>query len=541
MEKSGRMRANLGGKAPMNRERMLREIKESPDKWDIIIIGGGATGLGTAVDSASRGYKTLLLEQSDFAKGTSSRSTKLVHGGLRYLQQGNVSLVIEALKERGLLCTNAPHLIHHLPFLVPNYQWWEAPFYGIGIKIYDILAGKLGIEKSRHLSRKQTLKAIPTLEPKGLRGGVIYYDGQFDDSRLAICLAQTAVDQGTVLINYMKVTGLIKKKGMCCGVHAVDQESGTRYALHGRVVINATGVFSDTILHKDNPRAKSIIAPSQGVHIVLDKSFQPGNTAILVPHTADKRVLFMVPWHDRILLGTTDTAVKRSVLEPRPFKREIDFLLNHAGKYLTKAPSRKDILSVFSGLRPLIKAGKGQNTAGLLRDHAIFISKSGLVSIAGGKWTTYRKMAEDVVNEASLAGGLPQRNCLTKTLKLHGFQEGLDPQEHFSTYGSFSKEVKALSRNKKGWTQRLHPSLPYTAAEVVWAVRTEMARTLEDVLSRRTRALLLNARASVEIAPKVAALMAKELKKDKNWEKNQVEEYAKLAKHYIPVPPQRPQ
>jgi glycerol-3-phosphate dehydrogenase len=519
----------------MNRERMLREIKESPDRWDVIIIGGGATGLGSAVDSASRGYRTLLLEQSDFAKGTSSRSTKLVHGGLRYLQQGNIALVTEALRERGLLCMNAPHLIHHLPFLVPNYQWWEAPFYGIGIKIYDILAGKLGIEKSRHLSRKATLKAIPTLEPEGLRGGVIYYDGQFDDSRLAICLAQTAVDRGGVLINYMKVTGLSKKNGICCGVHAVDQESGAKYALHGHVVINATGVFCDTILHKDNPRAKNIIAPSQGVHIVLDKSFQPGNTAILVPHTADKRVLFMVPWHDRILLGTTDTAVKRSVLEPRPFKREIDFLLNHAGKYLTKGPSRKDILSVFSGLRPLIKVGKTENTAGLLRDHAIFVSKSGLVSIAGGKWTTYRKMAEDVVNKASLVGGLPQRNCLTKTLKLYGFQEGLDPQEHFSTYGSFSKEVKALSRNKKGWARKLHPSLPYTAAEVVWAVRTEMARTLEDVLSRRTRSLLLDARASIEIAPEVAKLMAKELKKDRNWEKKQVEEYAKLAAYYIGV------
>ena len=480
---------------------MIRDIEKAPDHWDVIIIGGGATGLGSAVDSASRGYRTLLLEQSDFAKGTSSRSTKLVHGGLRYLQQGNVALVVEALKERGLLCQNAPHLIHHLPFLVPNYHWWEGPFYGIGIKIYDVLAGKLGIEKSRHLTRRATLKAIPTLEPKGLRGGVVYYDGQFDDSRLAICLAQTAADHGATVLNYMKVTGLIKKKGICCGVHATDQETGNRYQFHGRVVINATGVFSDAILQQDNPKRHQIIAPSQGVHIVLDKSFQPGKTAIMVPHTEDKRVLFMVPWHDRVLLGTTDTPMKKTTLEPRPLKKEIEFLLTHAGKYLTKDPSRKDILSVFAGLRPLIKAGKGENTAALSRDHTIFVSKSGLVTIAGGKWTTYRKMAEDVISKASIVAGLPQRSCLTESLKLHGWQEGLDPLHPMSTYGTFSKDVKSLARKNKQWGARLHPHLPYIAAEIIWSVRSEMARTIEDALSRRTRSLLLDARASIEIAP----------------------------------------
>lgn len=517
----------------MMREKMIRAIEESPDKWDVIIIGGGATGLGAAVDSASRGYRTLLLEQSDFAKGTSSRSTKLIHGGLRYLQQGNVALVVEALKERGRLCENAPHLVHHLPFLVPNYHWWEGPFYGIGIKLYDILAGKLGIEKSRRLSRRATLKAIPTLKSEGLRGGVVYYDGQFDDSRLAICLAQTAADHGAIVLNYIKVTGLIKKNGICCGVHATDLESKERYQLHGNVVINATGVFSDAILHKDNPKAKEIIAPSQGVHIVLDKSFQPGKTAILVPHTSDNRVLFMVPWHDRVLLGTTDTSVKKSALEPRPYKEEIDFLLDNAGKYLSKDPSRKDILSVFAGLRPLIKASKAENTAALSRDHTIFVSKSGLVTIAGGKWTTYRKMAEDVINKAGAVGGLPERNCITETLKLHGWKEGLEPQHHFSTYGSFGKEIKTLARKKKEWSHRLHPNLPYSAAEVIWAVREEMARSIEDVLARRTRSLLLDAKASMEIAPYVAKLMAKELKANGKWEKNQIEEYTALATHYL--------
>lgn len=526
------MRTDVGGQG-VNRDKMIREIEESPDKWDVIIIGGGATGLGAAVDSASRGYKTLLLEQSDFAKGTSSRSTKLIHGGLRYLQQGNISLVSEALKERGLLCENAPHLIHHLPFLVPNYKWWEGPFYGIGLKLYDVLAGKLGIEKSRSLSRKETLDAIPTLEPKGLRGGVIYYDGQFDDSRLAICLAQTAADQGAVLLNYAKVTRLIKKNGVCCGVHVTDQEGNKKYELRGHVVINATGVFSDSILKKDDPKTQDIIAPSQGVHIVLDKSFQPGKTAILVPHTEDGRVLFMVPWHDRILLGTTDTSVKKRSLEPHALKSEIDFLLEQARKYLTKDLSRDDILSVFAGLRPLIKSGTKNNTAALSREHMIIVSKSGLVTIAGGKWTTYRKMAEDVINKAASVGGLPKRNCLTASLKLYGWKEGLDPTQHLSTYGSFVKEIKALSQKNKKLGARLHSKLPYIGAEVIWAVRSEMARTIEDVLSRRTRSLLLDAKASQEIAPKVAKMIAQELKKDKKWEKKQIEEYTKLSIGYM--------
>ncbi len=516
----------MGGNA-VNRERMMRELEESPSKWDVVIIGGGATGLGAAVDSASRGYRTLLLEQSDFVKGTSSRSTKLIHGGLRYLQQGNIALVTEALKERGLLCQNAPHLIHHLPFLVPNYHWWEGGFYGVGLKIYDMLAGKLRIEKSRSLTRRATLRAIPTLEPKGLRGGCIYYDGQFDDARLGICLAQTAAEHGATLLNYMKVTGLIKKKGLCCGVHATDQETGERYAIHGKAVINATGVFSDHLLKKDNPKAKAIIAPSQGIHIVLDQSFKPGKTAIMVPHTSDKRVLFMVPWHDRVLLGTTDTPVSKVSLEPRPMKREIEFLLTHAAKYLTRDPSREDILSVFAGLRPLVQGSKGENTAELSRDHTILVSKSGLITIAGGKWTTYRKMAEDVINKAGAVGGLPDRACITKTLKLYGWAEGLDPTEPISTYGVHAKAVKALGR------ELLHPRLPYLKSEVIWAVREEMARTLEDVLARRTRSLLLDAKASVHIAPKVASLIAKELKRDLRWEKNQVKEYNALVSHYL--------
>lgn len=511
---------------------MIEEIDYAPDHWDVLIIGGGATGLGAAVESASRGYKTLLLEQSDFAKGTSSRSTKLIHGGLRYLQQGNISLVTEALHERGNLFKNAPHLIHHLPFLVPSYHWWEGPFYGIGLKVYDALAGKLGIEPSKSLSRKETLKAIPTLEPEGLRGGVIYYDGQFDDARLALTLAQTCADLGGFPINYMKVTGLIKNKGHIIGVKARDVESGKTYRLRAKVIINATGVFSDGIRHMDNKKAKDIISPSQGVHLVLNRSFLPGDHAILVPHTDDNRVIFMIPWHNRVLIGTTDTPMKKTSLEPKPLKEEVDFLLKYAGRYLTKNPRRKDILSVFAGLRPLVKAGRDKNTASLARDHTVIISPSGLISIAGGKWTTYRKMGEDVIDKAMIVGDLAKRKSVTASLPLHGWKKNLDPLKHWSPYGSDGPLLKKMMKKNKNLGELLHPKLPYRAVEVIWAVRYEMARTVEDVLSRRTRCLLLDAKASIEIAPKVAHLIAQELEYSGQWEKKQVQEYTLLARYY---------
>ncbi len=515
----------------MDRPQMLQTL-EAEREWDIIIIGGGATGLGTAVDAAARGYRTLLLEQADFAKGTSSRSTKLIHGGLRYLQQGNIHLVREALRERGLLCKNAPHLVHHLPFLVPNYQWWEGPFYGFGLKVYDMLAGKLGIEHSRHLNLNETLEAIPTLEPQGLRGGVIYYDGQFDDARLAICLAQTAASHGATLLNYCEVTSLIKRQERCVGVRATDRETGKQLQISGRVVINATGVFSDRIMHMDNAETPPMIAPSQGVHIVLDKSFQPGKTAIMVPHTADKRVLFLVPWHDRLLLGTTDTPVTRTMLEPHPFNQEIDFLLSTAAQYLAKDPTKADVLSIFAGLRPLIKAGKRKSTAALARDHTILVSPSQLVTIAGGKWTTYRKMAQDVIDKAIPVGSLPQRPCVTEDLQLYGFQNDLDPLAPLSTYGSDAGRVRNLKNEDPGLVKQLHPNLPYIWAEILWGIRHEMGRTVEDLLSRRTRALLLDAKATLGIAPRVANMLAKELGKDAEWARNQVETYTQLARNY---------
>ena len=517
----------------MNRDEMLRNVYDFKSRWDFIIIGGGATGLGTAIEAASRGYKALLLEQSDFAKGTSSRSTKLVHGGVRYLKQGNLSLVLEALKERGILRRNAPHLVHDLPFVVPTYDWWEGPFYGIGLKLYDALAGKEGFGSSKILSKEETLKHIPTIETERLRSGVIYYDGQFDDSRLCINLAETAFEQGATLINYFKVTSLLKDGGQITGVEAVDMEMNKKYKLNAKVVINATGVFSDSIRKMDDNTVKNIITGSQGVHIVLHRSFLPGDSAIMVPGTDDGRVLFAIPWHDRVIVGTTETPVKEYLLEPVPFQEEIDFLLKHAARYLTKDPSRSDILSTFAGLRPLVKSGDEENTAAISRDHTINISRNGLVTITGGKWTTYRKMAEDTIDHAAVLAHLDPEQSVTKELRIHGYHNHPEEFGDLQIYGSNATAIAALLREDKSYKELLHPDFTTVAGEVVWAFRNEMARTVEDFLARRTRLLLFDAKASIEMAPVVAKLMAIELNKKKKWIKDQVNNFNEVAQKYI--------
>jgi len=516
----------------MNRPFMINKLEEEEGYWDIIIIGGGATGLGTAVDAASRGYKTLLLEQHDFAKGTSSRSTKLIHGGVRYLRQGNITLVLEALHERGLLMQNAPHLVLNQTFLVPSYEWWDGPFFGAGMKVYDLLAGKLGLGLSRRLSREETLKRIPTLKEEGLRGGVIYHDGQFDDSRLAINLARTAVHFHGTVLNYMKVTDLMKSGEMICGVRATDLETGKPYEIYGRVVINATGVFTDSVVQMDDPEAKNIITPSQGVHLVLDKEFLPGVTAIMVPQTADGRVLFAVPWHDKVVVGTTETPISEPSLEPRAQDDEIEFILSHAAQYLTKVPQRKDVRSVFAGLRPLVSRGWNEDTASIAREHFLVVSRSGLVTMTGGKWTTYRKMGEEAVDHALLVAGLDERSCVTKNLRIHGWLKHFDPTDPLYVYGSDALFIKRLMEKDPDLSGKLHESLPYVRAEVVWAVREEMARTIEDVLARRVRALLLDARASIEAAPAVAEIMAAELGYSEQWQSGQVAAFTKLACAY---------
>ena len=511
---------------------MFINLQET-EEWDFLIIGGGATGLGTAIESASRGYKTLLLEQSDFAKGTSSRSTKLVHGGVRYLQQGNLSLVLEALKERGILRRNAPHLVHDLPFIVPNYDWWEGPFYGIGLKLYDALAGKEGFGPSKLLSKEETIEHIPTIEQNGLRGGVIYYDGQFDDSRLAINMAETAYEQGATLINYMPVTNLIKNNEMVCGVEAIDQETSKKYYLKSKVVINATGVFTDSIRKMDNPDNKNIIVSGQGVHIVLDKSFLPGNSAIMVPHTDDGRVLFAIPWRDYIIVGTTDTPVDEFLLEPKPFKEEVDFLVSHTARYLEKDPTKNDVLSVFAGLRPLVKSGEDENIAAISRDHTLNVSRSGLLTIAGGKWTTYRKMAEDTIDQAIQLAHLDYEESVTKELMIHGYHSHADEFGDLEIYGSDAIAIQELLHRQSELNEKLHEKFSITIGEVIWFVRNEMARTVDDVLARRTRILIKDARAANDVAPKVAEIMAKELNQNNNWIQNQITEFRNIAKNYI--------
>ncbi|MGD8267717.1 MAG: glycerol-3-phosphate dehydrogenase/oxidase [Desulfobacterales bacterium] len=517
----------------MDRREMLDTLAQYDGYWDFVVIGGGATGLGVGLDAASRGYRTLLLEQHDFSKGTSSRSTKLVHGGVRYLRQGNVSLVLEALHERGLLIRNAPHLVSHQAFVVPIYDWWDGPFYGAGLKVYDLLAGKLGLGPSKHLSKAETLERIPTLESDGLRGGVTYFDGQFDDSRLAINLAQTMAEHGGTLINYMQVTGLTKAGPMIDGVVARDMERGAQYEIHARVVVNATGVFTDSLLRMDNPEAEPIVAPSQGVHLILDKAFLPGDSAIMVPQTADGRVLFAVPWHDKVVVGTTDTPVREVSLEPRPLEEEIQFILDHAALYLTKDPTREDVKSAFAGLRPLVKAGESDSTAAISRDHYLVISESGLVTITGGKWTTYRKMAEGTVNQALLVAGLKEHPCVTKDLRIHGWLKNFDKNDPLHYYGTDAIHIKKIANADPAMGQKLHADLPYIKAEVIWSVREEMARTVEDFLARRSRALLLDAQASIAMAPEVARIMAAELEYDEQWQAEQVAAYTHLAREYL--------
>lgn len=490
--------------------------------WDVIIIGGGASGLGAAVEAATRGYKTLLLEAHDYAKGTSSRSTKLVHGGVRYLAQGHLHLVRESLHERGVLKRNAPHLVHDLGFLVAAYRAWRIPFYGVGLKLYDLLAGSLNLRPSRWLGRRGTLVEVSTLKAQHLRGGILYFDGQFDDSRLAIALLRTFEDQGGVALNAAPVTGFVRTGGRIGGVVFTDAETGESHTVKGRAVINAAGIFADSLRGMDDPEAKPLLSPSQGVHLIVAQHFLPGRTALMVPKTEDGRVLFAVPWHDRTLIGTTDTPVQHIDLEPRALDAEIDFILRTAGRYLDPAPARKDVLSVFAGLRPLIKAQPGEDTKKLSREHTIVVSQSGLVTLAGGKWTTYRRMGQDVVDRAAEVGGLPPAPSRTEGLRLHGWVERLD------AYGSDRAAIDALP----GAGIRLHADLPYTEAEVRWAVRHEQARTIEDVLARRTRTLFLDAAASVAVAPRVAEIVAEELGRDPAWQTAEVAAFARLAAIY---------
>ncbi|SUJ29843.1 Aerobic glycerol-3-phosphate dehydrogenase [Sphingobacterium spiritivorum] len=504
-------------------------------QWDIAIIGGGATGLGIAADAASRGYKTILLEKYDFAKATSSRSTKLVHGGVRYLANGDVKLVYSALHERGLIFRNAPHVARIQSFIIPCYSWFSKLKYLIGLKLYDWMAGSLRIGKSVYLNKNEVISKLPTVKASALQGGIQYFDGQFDDARLALNLGQTAAEYGATIINYADVTHIGKNEaGKVNGLTFVDQETGQSHTIQAKSIINATGIFVDDILKLEEPKHKNLVRPSQGTHIVVDKKFLGKSDALMIPETSDGRVLFGVPWHGHVLLGTTDTPLDQHQIEPRPLEEEIKFILDTAYNYMEHAPTRSDILSVFAGLRPLA-APQGDDvnsTKEISRDHKLISNASGLVTITGGKWTTYRKMAEETINLAIKVAALDPKACMTKTLKIHGYAQN-EEQGHWKFYGSDAEGIRALAATSPELAAVLHPKFEHIAAEVVWAVRYEMARNIEDVLARRMRILFLDAKTSLEMVPQVAKLMAQTMGKDELWINEQTESYRELVKNYI--------
>lgn len=514
------------------RELQINKLQQV-DVWDVIIIGGGATGLGIALDAASRGYSTLLLEQADFAKATSGRSTKLIHGGVRYLAQGNIKLVYTALHEREILLRNASHLIKRQSFIIPCFDFFTRLKYSIGLKLYDLLSGSYSFGRSKRLNIKQVKQLLPELSTGKLTGGIEYFDGQFDDARLAVNLAQTCAEQGGTVINYCAVTGLQKKKGKICGVSAFDIESKKQYNLKARVVVNATGVFVDDILKMDKPETKALVKPSQGIHLVFSKSFLTGRSALMIPKTSDGRVLFAIPWHNHLLVGTTDTPVDNNSLEPQALQTEINFIVETIKQYLNNPPGEKDILSVFAGLRPLAAPqNETGSTKEISRDHKLLVSTSGLITITGGKWTTYRKMAEETMVAVTKTGDLDASVCRTKGIKIHGCSEA-GSKSHLSIYGSDEEDIKQLIKDNPSFGAKLVDKLPYTQAEVIWGVRNEMARTIEDVLARRIRLLFLDARAAMEAAPLVADTIARELKYTKEWKASQVEDFITLAKRYL--------
>jgi glycerol-3-phosphate dehydrogenase len=527
---------------PTQRSQLMAQLA-TPSHYDIAIVGGGATGLGVALDAVTRGFSVVLVESHDFAKGTSSRATKLVHGGVRYLAQGNIALVREALHERTTLLNNAPHLAQPLAFIMPSYKWWETPFYGVGLKMYDALAGKAGLGKTEFLNREATLSHLPTARPDGLKGGVKYWDGQFNDARLALTLARTAASHGALLINYCKAVDLLYDAGKVVGLLCEDAETGRQIKINARCVINAAGVWVDELRQKDGHAnhadgrkpTKPMVAPSQGVHLVVDKSFLRSDVALMVPKTADGRVLFAVPWLGKVILGTTDTPRQDLAREPEPFRDEVEFILNESAQYLQKAPLRSDVKSVWVGLRPLVKPqdDDGDDTKALSREHTVLVSRSGLVTVTGGKWTTYRAMAEDVLGKCFEKSLLVKKGpSVTSKLPLLGADHATGaafvsisapPGAH--SYGSEQAGVEDLP----GAGVQLAPGL--TEAMVRYAARYEYARTVEDVLARRSRLLFLDAALAASVALKTAAILHQETGVDP-----QPAAFATLAHGYLMLP-----
>ena len=518
----------------MNRDEQITRMANADKIWDVVVIGGGATGLGCAVDAASRGLSVALFEKDDFAKCTSSRSTKLVHGGVRYLQHGDVFLVVEALRERGRMKANAPHLVKDQSFVISNYRYWDNFLYFCGLSLYDLLSLGFGYGRSRFISKKKVMEYIPATVEKGLKGGIVYHDGQFDDARMAVNLAQTAVDNGGCVLNYATVVDIFHDEtGKVAGVKVIDRETDRRYSVKARAVINAAGIFADDILKMDKPSASKTIRPSQGAHLVLDMKFLKSDYAIMVPKTSDGRVLFAVPWHNKVVVGTTDILRETPESEPKPLEQEIEFILRTASLYMNPAPTRSDILSVFAGQRPLAAPKReGKKTKEISRSHKIIVSDGKLITVTGGKWTSYRLMAEDAIDKAAALKLIEKRKCVTKNLRVHGYRENPDMSDHTYVYGSDEPEIRELAKRNPEYGEKISEKYDYTVAEVIWAVRNEMARTLDDVLARRVRLQYIDAREALRVAPRVARIMASEMQRDKAWIDRQLRDYGEILKNF---------
>ena len=519
----------------------------------MLIIGGGATGCGIAVDAASRGLKVALLERFDIAEGTSSRSTKLVHGGVRYLElavkkcdRAQFHLVKEALQERGIFLKNAPHLAHPLPLVTPLYKWFEVPYVYTGLILYDILAGKRGLGRSALIGRKEALKRFPMLKAEGLKAGVVYYDGQFNDARMAITLALTAKKHGAEILNHAEVVSLGKENGKLCGGLVRDGIEGEEFTVRARSIINAAGPFVDRIRKMDDESTDPVLKAASGIHIILSSRFVPPETGLLIPKTEDGRVLFVLPWQGHALIGTTDHPAE-IVDHPRAEEEEIEYLLRHINQYFDLSVQRSDILSAWSGLRPLVQFDKSANTAQQVREHLILTSPSGLVSIAGGKWTSYRKMAEEAVDQAINTAHLQaERPCQTYQMPLVGaehFSEGisqvltdthgLDPDVSHHLHYSFGDQAMLVARlaQTEELNKRLHSEHPFIEAEVVYASRYEFAERASDVLTRRIPLALLDLAAAEAVVPRVVELMAKE----HHWNEERCNEETKAAYQRLKV------
>lgn len=521
----------------MQREKFIKQIADTNKLWDMVVIGGGSTGLGVTLDAALRGYQVAMFEQSDFAKCTSSSSTKLVHGGVRYLKRGDVALVREASVERGRLRRNAPHLVRKMSFVIPNYTRYEVFLYSLGLILFDIISwGKLRLDRSVPISTRVTTKYLPTIKTDDLRGGVVYHDAQFDDSRLAINLAQSAIEQGAVPLNYMRVIGILHdKKGKVAGVEVKDMETEKVYQVKSKCVVNATGVTVDDIIRMDIPSKNNIVQSSRGVHLVLDNKFLQSKRALMIPDASKGRVLFAVPWHGKVIVGTSDVVSSKYETTPTPLDEDIDFILETAGKYLTPKPERKDVLSMFVGQRPIAAPIKeGQTSREISRSHRVVVSEHNLITVTGGRWITYRRMSEDTVNKIIKLNLLPKRMCKSRTFKIHGYKLNTNFSSHLYVYGSDKPAIKKMIDNESMMAALIHLDYKYTVAEVIWATRYEMARTLEDVLSRRVRLLIFDARAAIEAAPVVAQIMADELGRNQQWIDEQVAHFNDIAKNYLP-------